>query len=165
MRSCHNVRFSGSLLLGAALLMGGCAAPAPDAGQIDSAVQQTVAAPPSAAEIPPAPGGYQLTADEQKLDCPKLTGQMRVRIANMRAAAGRTNSSALGQTMQAVATPVFGGTARGADPAGDLQRDRAKLDAFGKRLAEKKCRTLDLDAELRGEAPVAPPPKGKAPKG
>lgn len=162
MKSRLDVRCSGALLLGLTVLLAGCASQ-DDVAQLDTAVQPTVAAPPSAAAIPPAPGGYQLTAAEQKLDCPKLTGQMRVRIANMRSAVGRPNSSAVGRTIQATATPVFGGTTRGLDPEADLQRDRAKLDTFNKRLAEKKCKTLDLDAELRGEAPAAAPPKGKAP--
>lgn len=98
-----------------------------------------------------APGGYKLTEAESRLDCPKLTGQMKVRIANMRAAYGQRSGTNVSQSIQAVVTPVFGGTTRGLDPDADLQLDRAKMEAFNRRLAEKKCKTLDLDAELRGE--------------
>lgn len=137
------------------------AACAADTGQPSSALYLPVASAPGgpagAASVPAAKGGYTLTEAEGRLDCPRLTGQMKVRIANMRAAYGSRSGTGVSQTIQSVVTPVFGGTTRGLDPDADLQLDRAKLEAFNRRLAEKKCRTLDLDAELRGEpsAPVA----------
>lgn len=115
--------------------------------------------------MPPAPGGYKLTAAEAKLDCPKLTGQMRVRMENMRANYAERSGTPASRSIQSVVTPLFGGTQRGADPMADLQLDRAKLEAFNRQLAEKKCKPLDLDAELRGEPPApAAPAKAARPK-
>lgn len=145
------------LLIATAASLAGCAAqtesndstlfaPAPAQGRDPAGV----------AGVPAAPGGYKLTAAEQALDCPKLTGQMKVRIANMRVAYVESSGTTTSQTIQSAVTPVFGGTKRGIDPTADLQLDRAKLEAFNKRLAEKKCKPLDIDAELRGETPPAP---------
>ncbi len=147
------------LLLAAAALLAGCA------GQNED-VSQTLAPAPAAtqtsadiASIRPAAGGYALTAEEAKLDCAKLTGRIRIKVANMRDAVQRPDASTTSRTIQAAVTPVMGGTQRGMDPTADLQLDRAKLEAYNKRLAEKKCKTLDLNAELRGEAPAAAPAK------
>lgn len=149
-------------LVAAALLIAGCALQNEDVSQIPAAspapnVRQDVAA------IRPAASGYLLTAEETKLDCPKLTGRMRIKIANMRDAVQRPDASAASRTIQSALTPVMGGTRRGMDPTADLQFDRAKLEAYNQRLAEKKCKTLDVDAELRGVAPAAVP--GKAAQG
>ena len=88
-----------------------------------------------------------------KLDCPKITGQMRVRIATMRGDYAGQSGTLTSRTIQRVATPVFGGTTRGSDPIRELQQDRARLEALNKRLVEKNCNPLDLDAELRGDPP------------
>ena len=141
-----------------AYLMAGCALQNEDVSQLPAAspapdVRQ------DAGGIRPAPSSYLLTAEEIKLDCPKLTGRMRIKIANMRDGVQRPDASAASRTIQSALTPVMGGTQRGMDPTADLQRDRAKLEAYNKRLAEKKCKTLDLDAELRGVAPAAAPAK------
>lgn len=147
--------------IAAAALLAGCSAEAeaPDAALTAAAAQPPP--PASVAAIAPAPGGYKLTALEERLDCQKLTGQMRVRIANMRAAFATRQPSEAARVAQGAVTPILGGTRNGADPASDLAADRAKLEAFNQRLTEKKCKPLDLDAELRGETPPAkaPPPK------
>ncbi len=140
-----------------AMLAASLSACAAETGGSSPAVYLPVATGPAAtagagaASVRAAPGGYKLTEAESRLDCPKLTGQMKVRIANMRAAYGQRSGTNVSQSIQAVVTPVFGGTTRGLDPDADLQLDRAKMEAFNRRLAEKKCKTLDLDAELRGE--------------
>lgn len=115
------------------------------------------ARPNDAASIRPAPAGYTLTADEAKLGCPQITGRMRVKIANMQAAFAGPQTSMASRAMQGAAAPIMGFSSRGADPTADLARERAQLETYNKRLAEKKCKTLDLDAELRGEAPNATP--------
>ncbi len=144
------------LLLASAAFLAGCAAQNEDVSQT---LAPAVAAPPDVASIRPATSGYTLTAEEAKLDCAKLTGRMRIKVANMRDAVQRPDASATSRTIQSAVTPVMGGTQRGMDPVADLQLDRAKLEAYNKRLAEKKCKTLDLNAELRGEAPAAAPAK------
>ena len=138
-----------------AWLLAGCAAEA-----VTSDAPSSTAVVPLAAAAVVQP--YKLTDAEMKLDCGKLTGQMKVKIAILRGDAGRNAGSATSRTIQQTVTPVFGGTQRGADPAAEMARDRAKLDAFNARLAEKKCKTLDIDAELRGETP--PPAAKAAPK-
>ncbi len=126
------------------------------------AVKQPAAAPAQAVATPA--GAYQLTADELKLECPKLTGHMKVRIATMRYDLTSRQGSTASRSVQSVVTPVFGGTSRGIDPAADQRRDRAKLDAYNRRLAEKKCKTLDIDAELRGDSPASTPASAKPAK-
>lgn len=146
-----------------ALLVAACAA------QTDVPDTTPVSGPPpapaaiaSAADIKPAEGGYKLTAEEQKLDCPKLTGQIKVRAMNMRAQFERPAGTATSGALQSVVTPVFGGSKRGSNKEADLAMDRAKLDAFNARLAEKNCKTVDIDGELRGAAPAkAPAPAAK----
>lgn len=147
-----------SLIVAVALGLSACATQTdvPDTTPVAGGVPPP-SVPASAADVAPAAGGYKLTAEEQKLDCPKLTGQMKVRISNMRAAYAAPAGTAAGRALQSVTTPVFGGPQRGRSREGDLAMDRAKLDAFNARLAEKKCKTFDIDAELRGTPPAAAP--------
>ena len=144
-------------LLGVTLLMAGCSQSTLPEHELS---QAPAAVPSDAAGIPPAAAGYTLTADEMKLDCPKLTGRMKVKIANMRSTVSGPATTQASRVLQGATAPIMGHSLRGADIAADLQRERAQLEAFNRRLAEKKCRTLDLDAELRGQP--AAPTKGKA---
>jgi hypothetical protein len=96
--------------------------------------------------------GYQLTKEEQGLDCKKLTGRMQVRILQARDASTRSTGSLAARTMQTAVTPVMGGTTRGASPSADNARDRAVLEAMNKQLAAKDCATFDLDNELQPRA-------------
>ena len=75
----------------------------------------------------------------------------------------RPQSTALAKSAHALAAKIDGAPARGADPAADYARDREQIDALNRRLAEKKCKTVDIDAELKGEPPAAAPatPKSK----
>jgi len=133
---------SGFMLLTAALACG-CAG-APEAG------------PPSlASDSPPlandtsAFSDYQLSEDEKKLDCKKLTGKMQVRIMQIRGYDTRAKASSLARTAQTVTTPIFGGTKEGMDPDGQYRKDRAMLEAYNRELAYKKCKTFDIEAELK----------------
>lgn len=92
---------------------------------------------------------YELSAQEKALNCKQLTGRMQLRILQARDTIERNDSSALGRGLQSVTVPVFGGTSRGTDPAGDFARDRAMLEAYNQQLTAKKCPAYDLDAELR----------------
>lgn len=150
-----------SIAVLSAVVLAGCAGSSGGSAPVLSLpVETSSAGAAGAAGIPATSSGYKLTDAEAGLDCPKLTGQMKVRIANMRAAYAERSGTKIGQSIQSVVVPVFGGTSRGVDPNADLQLDRAKLEAFNRRLAEKKCKTLDIDAELRGETPApAPAPK------
>lgn len=132
----------------AVALLAACATDQPDTS---AALVAPANAASAAAPAPP----YVLTKREQGLDCKKLTGEMKLRIIQMRGTVDRKQTSEVGRTMQQVVTPVLGGTTRGADPTADAAGDRAKLEAFNRQLAAKKCKTLDIDAELRGEAAPA----------
>lgn len=103
-------------------------------------------APAQAQAASPA---VELTKEEKGLDCRRLTGRMKVRIAVLRSHADRPKPSAVASAAQTVVKPVFGGTSRSADLDADYRADRAKLDAYNKRLAELKCPTLDIEAELK----------------
>lgn len=96
--------------------------------------------------------GYTLSKEELAFDCHKLTGRMRVRILQVKNTADTPRTSEIGRTMQSAATPIFGGTRRGLDPAAESARDRAMLRAYNQRLAEKKCKTIDVDKELAANA-------------
>jgi len=104
----------------------------------------------------PAAGGYQLSQDELGLDCKKITGRMAVRIVQIRDFQVRSRTTALSRGMQSATNPVFGGTLEGSDPDGRYARDRAQLEAYNQRLAEKKCPNFDLAAELAPDAKDPP---------
>ena len=132
-------------LVVAALLVG-CANSTPQVGG-----PITGGASPSAGGTATATA-YKLSKEELAFDCHKLTGRMRVRILQVRNSPETPRTSEIGRTMQSAATPIFGGTRRGLDPTAENARDRAMLYAYNQRLAEKKCRTIDLDKELAANA-------------
>ena len=105
--------------------------------------------PPPLANDTAAFSAYQLSEDEKKYDCKKLTGKMQVRILQIRGYDTRAKASSLARTTQAVTTPIFGGTKEGLDPDGQYRRDRAMLDAYNRELTAKKCKTFDIEAELK----------------
>ncbi|MGE0766551.1 MAG: hypothetical protein AB7L90_08820 [Hyphomicrobiaceae bacterium] len=93
-------------------------------------------------------GSYHLTDQELALDCKRLNGSITIKIKHMRASSGRVQPSVVASSAQAVTRPLVGGTTYGQNISADLRRDRARLDALNRQLAEKKCPTYDLDAEL-----------------
>lgn len=92
--------------------------------------------------------GYQLSEEELKFDCKKLTGTMQIRILQMRGYDTNKKTSAASRSLQSLTTPIFGGTKEGVDPDGQYLKDRAMLDAYNRQLAVKQCKTFDIDAEL-----------------
>lgn len=135
----------------AALLLGACASAMPGYSP-DAKVQAAQAKAELEAQnagTHQANGSYVLGPDELKLDCKKLTGRMQVRILQIRDHNERQVGSSLGQALQSVTQPVFGGATHGANPNRDFTRDRAVLEAYNRQLAAKNCKTFDLDAELR----------------
>ena len=118
-------------------------------------------------------GTYSLTDQEQKLDCKHLTGSITVKIIQMREAPNRPRPSELTKFAQKTAQNVgkltqqvvpkgdklaTGVTSQGIDLDEDYKRDRARLETMNKQLAEKKCRTFDLDAELKPGNTATPAP-------
>lgn len=103
-------------------------------------------------------GSYVLSPPELALSCRKLTGRTLVRILQIRDYELSQSGSVAAQQIQKVVAPVMGGTKRGADPDADYRRDRAIVEAYNKRLAEKGCKSFDLVKELQpkpaAESPV-----------
>jgi hypothetical protein len=109
-------------------------------------------------------GSYQLSEQELKYDCKKLTGTMQVRILQIRDYDSSKNTSLVARSMQTVATPIWGGTTAGLDPDGQYRKDRAMLEAYNAQLAAKRCKTFDLAAELQSTKPdEMPHPTAKKP--
>jgi hypothetical protein len=92
---------------------------------------------------------YQLTPDELKYDCKRITGKMQVRILQVRDQRERTLTSKTAQVFQQAVVPVIGGSPHGARPDDDFKRDRSWLEAFNVRLAEKNCAAYNLETELQ----------------
>ena len=107
--------------------------------------------------------GYQLTEDEQKYDCRKLTGLMQIRILQVRGYDSNKKTSIAARGMQALTTPIFGGTKEGVDPDAQYRRDVAMLEAYNRQLASKQCKTFDLAAELAATTDSTPTPQQKPP--
>jgi hypothetical protein len=139
------------------LITDGAATPSPASAGASTTAPTTTAtviappAPPAAASAttPVAAGDYQLSEQELKYECKKLTGIMQIRILQIRDYDPKKQTSAVARNAQALATPIFGGTTVGTDPAGQYRKDRAMLEAYNRRLAEKKCKTYDLAAALQ----------------
>jgi len=144
------------LALTAAQLVSGCAGTPAD--QPPSLV--TEMAPPAE----PATEAYELSKQELKYSCKKLTGVMQVRILQIRDYDPKKRASLAARGVQGIATPIWGGTTVGLDLEGQHRRDLAMLKAYNRRLAAKNCRTFDLAAELAGAgAEALPTPTKKAP--
>lgn len=112
----------------------------------------SAAVAPPAQTAPAAAPAYQLSAKELKMNCKQLTGTMKVRIMQMSAAL--SDGTVVARGMQAGAVKIWGGPTYGTDPAGDDARNRALLEAYNQQLAAKKCKTLDLQAEMQAAAPA-----------
>jgi len=146
------------LALTAAQLASGCAGTPAD--QPPSLV--TEMQPPPPAE--PSTEAYELSKQELKYGCKKLTGVMQVRILQIRDYDPKQRASLVARSVQGIATPIWGGTTVGLDPEGQHRRDLAMLEAYNRRLAAKNCKTFDLAAELAGAGTEAlPTPTKKAP--
>lgn len=148
----------GALLPACAGVDSAALAPAPPA----AAAEQS-AARPASAPTTPAPGlqpdgTYILSPSELALNCKKLAGRTVVRILQIRDYEFSQKTSFASRQAQKIAAPVFGGTSYGADPDADYRRDRAMVEAYNRRLAEKRCKSFDLMKELQPK-PAAESPQ------
>lgn len=105
---------------------------------------------------------YQLSEQERKYDCKKLTGAMQVRILQIRDYDQRNRPTLAARSVQSVTTPIWGGTKEGMDPDGQHRRDLAMLEAYNGLLAQKNCKTFDLAAELQRRGATDMPTPGSA---
>ena len=80
----------------------------------------------------------------------------------MREAANRRPPTAIAALAQNASRPVKGTTTHGVDIDADYAKDRARLEAFNRQLAEKNCRTFDIAAQLKPGNTETPRPVGEA---
>ena len=149
------------VIFATAFAVAGCAAAMPGYVPPSEKRDRMLAAVPTGGGFD-AQGGYQLTEQEQKLGCKEINGSITVKILQMREAPKRADPSLVAKTAQNVTRPLLGATRHGTDTAADLARDRARLETLNRRLAEKDCRTFDLEAELKPGNTATPHPVGEA---
>lgn len=101
-----------------------------------------------------AGGQYHMSETEKAFDCKKLTGAMQITISRLKDKAERPNPSNTSTTMKGMIAPLFGGSSYNTNPEGEIAREKAKLHAYNRALADKGCKTMDVEAEL------ARPPEG-----
>lgn len=132
---------------GLAVLLSACAAAmpgyVPEGGKKSSFER---AKPFEAGEVSPA-GAYVPSEAERALDCRRLRGSMLIIVAKLKDAGKGPQASAVsGATQSAVA--AVRGKAMIMEPTAEARRERARLDAYNKLLAEKNCPVMDISAEL-----------------
>jgi hypothetical protein len=120
------------------LLLAGCAGAAPGAASLtEGAPVAAQASQVAAAKAGATSGGYQLTAEEQALDCKKITGRMQIRILQLRGFdPAKSQGSLIGS--------MFGSKS----PAARYEQEKAQLEAYNTQLAAKKCPVFNLAEEL-----------------
>ncbi len=104
---------------------------------------------------------YELSDKEKKFSCKKLTGVMQVRILQMRGMEGPASSSLAARSLHSVSQTVFGAKARAGDPEEQYTQDHAMLEAYNRQLAAKKCKSIDISAELKAVASTNSTPASK----
>jgi hypothetical protein len=101
-------------------------------------------------------GQYQPSQAERDLDCKRLLGSMKIIISRLKDQTNRPQPSLVASAAQQTSKAVTGRP--GIDMTAEERRERARLVAYNKLLGEKKCQTLDIDAELASKPAPAPAP-------
>lgn len=117
-------------------------------------------APTGEALLGPA-ATYTLSAEEQGLDCSRLTGRIQVRLLALRGSEFKAAPSGTAEAMRSATSTAFG-TDTAANAAVRAASDRPVLEAYNRRLAELGCPSFDLDKELAAR-PSAPTPAPSIP--
>jgi hypothetical protein len=94
-------------------------------------------------------GTYHMSKQEKGTDCKHLRGAMMVTISRLRHKDKEVGTSSLAIGANKLATPFWGGTAKGLDREAEHKRDVARLEAYNQHLADKGCKTVDIEAELK----------------
>lgn len=128
-RDRSKFKLAGCFILLASAVPGGCAS---------VPVAATASADPGGNA-----GGYQLVANTPGVDCKKLTGQMQVRILELRGEP-LEETSAVSQAMKSVLGALNGVSFKTKSAAQDV----AKLEADNQSLATAGCPSFDLKKEL-----------------
>ncbi|MBV1696359.1 MAG: hypothetical protein KGP27_18005 [Hyphomicrobiales bacterium] len=128
--------------------LGGCAAAMPGYTPPEDKPSPLAQLTPFESGTMTQSGAYQPSEAERALECRKLTGSMHVIVARLKDAQNRIRPSGTAATMQSVTTSTMGGSTAGLDIDAETRRERARLEAYNRLLAEKKCATMDIAAEL-----------------
>ena len=131
-----------------ALVTGGCAAAVPGYVPPNPKTERFAAAAPKGGGFDTG-GVYHLSEQEQELDCKRLTGSIRIKIAQMRANASRAPASDVTKVVRRANNPLEANPGYGFSPNDDYKRDRARLETLNRRLTEKQCQSFDIEAELK----------------
>lgn len=150
-RPPHAARAAPSVLL--ALLLAGCASATPGYIPEFGKKSSLALARPFEAGSVATSGTYVPSAAELALDCKRLTGSMHVIVSRLKDAPNRPVPTALASNAQAAVASMRGQPSV-LDSAAELQRERSRLIAYNGLLAQKNCKTMDLDAALA--APATP---------
>lgn len=152
------IRLSGLLLLAGAL--GACGS----TPELQTASTATIKPSPAVATSTattytgPPPPAYQLTAAEQALTCSQLTGSIKIRLLELRAADPDSHGSTLARSIQSAVTPLFGGTSHGvANAEQQVLHDWGQVHAYNRQLAAKNCPTVELPPDLQTLRAATPP--------
>jgi hypothetical protein len=140
-------------LLAAIAPLAACAAALPGYTPPPFKEPNKFALPMESGEIGPD-GRYVMSGTEKAMDCKRLTGSMLITIARLKDAQSRNVGSQFAASTQRAVHELGGGSSVGADREGDFARERAKLAAYNAELAQRNCKTVDIDAEM------ARPPEG-----
>ena len=151
------MRTLGPLLIGLALALGGCAAALPGYTPPSKQRDRMLALQQTGGGFDEQ-GTYQLTDQEQQLDCKHLTGSITVKILQMRQAGERHEPSTVAVAAHRASQPFRGGSNYAVDLSDDYKRDRARLQTLNKQLASKGCRTFDIEKELAPGNTATPTP-------
>ncbi len=150
--------------LSLAVMLGGCAAAVPGYVPPTPSYEKARAAAPIGGGFDQS-GNYSLSKQETELDCKRLTGGITVKILQMRDRENRKSASLVSTSIQKAVRPAMGGTTYAADLDADYQRDRKRLEALNARLIEKRCKSFDIDAQLKPGNTDTPAATIPAPKG
>jgi hypothetical protein len=101
--------------------------------------------------------GWQPKVDEQKMTCKQLSGRVQVLILQLRGSGSSRKASGLSLGLHSAFASTIGTTATGDDPVGDNAADMKKLRDYNERLVSMKCKSYDLDYELKQTDPHETP--------
>ena len=92
---------------------------------------------------------HAVSEGDRALDCRQIRGRMKVRIAQIHGNRSARRTTALSRGLQG----AFGTNKYGVNPDQQNLDDIAQLKTYNKLLAEKKCKTYDLEKELKPRTP------------
>jgi hypothetical protein len=136
-----------ALILCTLLPLAACAAAMP--GYTPPPFKESKAFKPKQSGDMDAEGAYHMSKQEKSTDCRHIKGAMMVTINRLRHRAKEVGTSSFALGANKVTTPLWGGTGKGLDRDAEYQRDRARLEAYNRHLADKSCPTVNIEAELQ----------------